>query len=100
MGTDKTRADVLREAAQIIADQGWAQGQWLDGSGPVCMDGALGLAERGRAIGGASAPLYDFVWQALGESPIGFNDLPGRTAEEVINALRTAADAAEREALA
>ena len=96
---EKSVADVLRHAARIIEERGWTQ---LEGSrshpasdSRVCLVGSVEVA------GGSDAILYGnwfarwFGRYAGSPIPMAWNDTPGRTAAEVIAALRAAADAWE-----
>jgi len=84
----------LRAAADVLERDGWTQEQFTDALGCHCAEGAFMYAtpsvERWTA---ASAALRSY----LGAVVITWNDAPGRTAAEVIAALRAAADRAEAE---
>jgi hypothetical protein len=90
----------LRAAADVLERDGWTQNAYTDQNGCHCVMGAAyvamgcpttewaeGLTERVDAV-------RDFLGTFLGRRPHLWNDAPGRTAEEVIAALRAAADAA------
>ncbi|MDP9145933.1 MAG: hypothetical protein M3N43_14790 [Actinomycetota bacterium] len=83
---------MLRHAARIIEERGWCQTTMEDRAGRVCLLGGIvksvGYQELGRAA-------HQFVMGQIG-SAINFNDTHGRTAAEVIAALRAAADEADR----
>jgi hypothetical protein len=99
MSADQVAAD-LRAAADLLEHEGWTQGQFQDEeTGCRCAAGALEAAAEeeisGRWLDGIAA-----LTQQLGISPgpislYRWNDTPGRTADEVIAALRAAADRAE-----
>ena len=99
------RALLLR-AAEVIEERGWTQGSYCDGDGGVCAMGAIsvgagyppesidGLANyvSGKAVMKLIKvidPQGKFV-DRIGSIP-DWNDTRGRTKEEVIAALRTAA---------
>lgn len=87
----------LRAAADVLERDGWRQGELVDSYGCRCVLGAMD----------AAAPLrredaVEQMWNALADvvgtrAIVKWNDAPGRTADEVIAALRTAADRAEAE---
>lgn len=91
----KTPAMVLREAAAIIERDGWCQGDYRDGK-KRCAVGAIADARP------PDWPdrLFDAVDSAI-EAVVGtailpdWNDAPGRTKDEVIAALLSAANQAE-----
>jgi hypothetical protein len=92
-----TAAEVLRKAAEVIRERGLASGRYESESGAVCMFGAVNFVLTGHANLPSDnlAPeraLKDFFGYG---SVIGFNDTPGRTADEVIAALLKAAELAE-----
>lgn len=77
----------LRQAADYIETHGWCQGKFERDDGHVCVSRAIHRA------GGDLAARLAFV-DFLGTpdvSLLGWNDTPGRTAEEVIAALRECA---------
>lgn len=99
--TDKTTAEILREAAEYIGEHGWIQGQLSNPDGKVCAIGAINRAAKSDAV----ADTYDAIealWNYL-ELPSGeqlgsglhpvarWNDAPGRSAEDVILAMKCAA---------
>lgn len=104
--------DVLDRAADIIERNGWWQNFYCDlGSSlpkrdcAVCARGAINLAANGRTpdrlskVGEAALQALERYLGISGEYPdsvADWNDHPGRTAEEVVAALRGTA-AAERE---
>jgi hypothetical protein len=92
----KTTADVLRHAALLIEERGWCQGDAVDAHGHLCAVGALSLAMYGdpecmipSEISNALRRSFDSRYSV----PI-WNDVEGRTAAEVIAALRAAAELA------
>lgn len=106
----------LRNAADVIERDGWHQGAYFqpeDGNGSggcrVCASGAINTAVHGFAwppiFDTSERERADAAWYAastFADGPWGsivlWNDEPGRTAEEVIAALRGAADKLEAEA--
>lgn len=93
-----TARDVLLAAADVIECNGWCQDDAGRVGGPRCVLGALRQAclpeLPGLAHAEAHGRLRTFV-HASGASfdLIAWNDAPGRTAAEVIAALRGAAGA-------
>lgn len=117
----KTAADVLRHAALIIEEHGWNQGNYMDAQGHVCAMGAIGKAlgapwyDSGQGFESSyyriepytsHETLHSAAVLALmakinpgDRAPRGvpeWNDDVGRTRDEVIAALRAAADATDR----
>ncbi len=110
-------SEILDQAANTLLRDGWYQGEYYkdDGtsaanrSGPCCQEGAISRAAFGyayvdylnsvrdqsealrKAQDDASRYMRNFVCQDGHRSSIDFNDAPGRTREEVVNALRGAA---------
>jgi hypothetical protein len=102
--TEMKTSEVLDLAADLIEKRGWVQGgeqnadsvddPWGRRGGPVCMEGAIGVAAgvgtlscdinacpAGKAV---RAYLNAERYQRLYD----YNDVPGRTKEEVIAVLR------------
>ena len=99
----------LRAAADVLERDGWTQGDYHASDGCHCVVGAIEVA---TGYWTSSRPQHDLsvtarretavdVFEAVLESPadtvFDWNDAPGRTAAEVIAALRAAADRAEAE---
>lgn len=105
-------SEVLHQAADIIERQGWEQwGGMEPGEGPKCLMGAIGQVIDAKVMD--LRPMFDktcysyaqverhpahaAVVEHIGEehtSPWGahqWNDIEGRTAEDVIGVLRAAA---------
>jgi hypothetical protein len=86
---------VLLRAAEIVRERGLCQGPWRPG-GPLCAAGAVGQAgeELGLSRAEMEAHLLRFAC-TLGGSAFsevhGWNDVPGRTATQVAEALERAA---------
>jgi hypothetical protein len=100
---EKTTADVLRHAARYLEEFGWVQDDVLDEHGRACAVGALyEVSDHDEYVLDAAcrrlAPVVGIgsgTWVMQRVSIGRWNDTPGRTAAEVIAALRAAADAAE-----
>ena len=115
-----TPADTLRGAAHYIAVHGWTQGDYYDpyDNGPfpaTCATGAISMAAHGRRTDDIEALSLDYKSDYVRAVdhfadyldrhtcdphapddttvlPFDYNDAPGRTADQVITALRDAAD--------
>jgi len=94
--TAQVAAD-LRAAVDVLERDGWTQGG-LSEDGRLCAIEAIWRA-CGQSGGERSQNAVEQLRTAIPfqRSIIGWNDTPGRTAAEVIAALRAAADAAEAE---
>ena len=86
---------VLLRAAEVVRERGLCQGPWR-AEGPLCAAGAIGEAGRdhGLARTEMEAQVLRFA-RSLGGSAVShvhvWNDAPGRTAEDVSEALERAA---------
>jgi hypothetical protein len=86
---------VLLRAAELVRGRGFCQGPWRRG-GPLCAAGAVGQAgeELGLIRPEMEVRILQFA-RALGGSAFSdvhsWNDTPGRTAGEVMEALQRAA---------
>ncbi|MGH3019848.1 MAG: DUF6197 family protein [Gaiellaceae bacterium] len=86
---------VLLRAAEIVRERGLCQGPWRTG-GPLCAAGAVGEAGKDHGLDRAEmeARVVRFA-RALGGSDVShvhcWNDAPGRSAGEVVEALERAA---------
>jgi hypothetical protein len=96
--TDKTTAEILYDAAKYIGEHGWCQGQLSDSDGNVCAIGAINrVAESDTAADTYDAieALRDYLnlpEHAITLHPVArWNDEPGRSAEDVILAMKCAA---------
>ena len=101
----KSDAQILEDAAAIIECNGWYQGNlaggawtvaggWyeaIEAGAPCCILGAINVA-AGEGVFMDPWPLGEFV--TGNPSPGVWNDAPGRTKEEVLTALRDAAQRA------
>lgn len=87
----KTTADVLRHAALLIEERGWAQGDY-EVDGRLCLLGSLNVATDGHSWSTAMLANEACFFMIRGGIGAEWNDEPGRTAAEVTAALRTAAD--------
>jgi hypothetical protein len=80
---------VLMRAAEIVRERGWCQLDYEDDQGRVCAAGAL------YAASGDEWPYVAMgrrrLAASLGRAVETWNDVPGRTKEEVIEALERAA---------
>jgi hypothetical protein len=106
--TAQVAAD-LRAAADVLERDGWTQGVYVANDGCRCALGAiLGVvdpeadtpswfadAEQQQRFTFAADALIKAMDFNLGLYLVDWNDDPGRTADEVIAALRAAADQAE-----
>ena len=95
------RTDLLR-AAELLEANGWQQGRFGEAGGPQCVIGALNSAihraaanwlEVNSRVGVAILELQGHIEAP----PIVWNDARGRTAQEVIGALRATAKKLEEE---
>lgn len=102
---------VLRLAAALIERDGWCQGTYIAMDGRCCAVGALvqagggvidpdiydaGPVEMAR-IRGAFDAVTKFIGRTWVTDLVDWNDEPDRTAEEVLAALRGAADGLEHQ---
>lgn len=98
--TAQVAAD-LRAAADLLDREGWTQERFYDyDTGCRCVAGAL---RESVPDGGRWAYTVEALARHVGVPPFptsiyDWNDDSGRTADEVIAALRAAADAAEQQA--
>ena len=95
-------AQDLRAAADVLERDGWTQQMFCDPStGARCVMGSLDAVYGPRDSRGVGDPneaiAYIRLTEVIGPRVIQWNDAPGRTADEVIAALRAAADRAEVE---
>lgn len=114
MSTVTATADLLDKAAQIIEANGWLQDDYYDFTESqvmqkqpkecrVCAYGALNIAATGAPSPHAVDEEVDVVEDAAdavtsvlgieGLDLAAWNDVPGRTAQEVIDGMRTTAAA-------
>lgn len=96
-------AEVYRKAADLIEEKGWIRGSrgWF-GTAGFCLEGACASAAAGRNLfvediyPHESRPSWYVTLQGIlgweGSKLFVWNDAAGRTGEEVITALRGAAD--------
>lgn len=88
-----TAQEVLLEAAEYLELYGWIQGEMGAFGGPCCIVGAtVSVDPLGEAR--AEAQLAVRRYLSVDSLPL-WNDAPGRTAAEVIAALRGAAGGAK-----
>lgn len=99
MSNEKTPAQILRDAAELIRTRGWCQGEYeIDGC--LCIFGAvhvaLGREPDGIGFTTADRQIADALRSATGVVIVpDWNDAPGRTAEQVIAAIERAAASIE-----
>lgn len=90
-------SEVIREAKNLLFERGWCQGDLMGPDG-LCTRGALGVAATGSAYASnfASVEAEFFIKTVVYPVTVpGWNDAPGSTFGEVIDAL----DRAEKLAL-
>lgn len=95
----ETLAELLDQAADVVVERGFHQGWFCandDGSGPVCIRGALSVAATGSALPQGWTKLLDEAISLLDEACDAtlierWNDTTGRTADEVVELLRATA---------
>jgi hypothetical protein len=97
----QTAAD-LRAAADVLERDGWTQGSFKDQNGCRCAAGAISKVALDRFpedsdfnFDEAFEDALDALRAFVGKPVVVWNDERGRTAAEVIAALRAAADAVE-----
>lgn len=97
--TRRELANVVRATAQELTEHGWCQGTTRDLDGKLCLVGALHrVTYQSHIYGAALSCLWDQL--VLSDhspelSPIGWNDAPGRTAEQVVALCNATADRLE-----
>ena len=93
--TAQVAAD-LRAAADVLERDGWTQGRFYDRSTHArCAVGAIHYVVNHKGVRAVQA--REAFADHVGEMGSSWNDAVGRTAAEVIAALRAAADRAEAE---
>jgi hypothetical protein len=94
---DAQARSLLLKTADSLETNGWMQGAYGSPDGPKCMVGAMRFAHHGGLSDlGLVAPnvLSWALWlieSFLETEPVKYNDVPGRTAEEVVTSLHLAA---------
>lgn len=89
--------ETCRRAADYIAEHGWMQGNFTNSEGEVCILGALHrVTERFGFFWGAEDLVGQYLfaqgfWSGVGSIAI-YNDAPTTTKEDVILALKRAAE--------
>lgn len=87
----KSTKRVLLDAANLIETRGWHQGSYESKDGCLCIFGAVHQA----ANHGDYEEAWHLLWErTVTDSPIDWNDQPGRTKDEVLALLRETAEAA------
>lgn len=94
----KTPQEALLHAALFIEEHGWVQHQYRGRNGERCMSSAVIEVTGGmnnEVLYHATCRLVDkYLFRTTDTgSMVGYNDAFGRTAAEVISALRSAAEA-------
>lgn len=95
-GREMTECELRLGAAAIIKERGWCQGGYSNGTGAVCIVGALSVVLVGSTEGLGRVPddscehlLFVRAVKAMGlVSPPLWNDYPGRTVHQVLAKLR------------
>ncbi len=86
---------VLLKAADILREHGWCQGTIRDRQGRRCAVGAILMADLmvGAAFALPRSPYADLAMRKMlpDQGVSTWNDEPGRTVEEVIEAMERAA---------
>lgn len=96
-------SDILLEAAQVINEYCWTQGQYRDADEGFCVVGALRRSYSRLSRTNIPDLYYTtyvraarILMEVIGACPLEkWNDLPGRTKDEVVGALVIAADRPE-----
>ena len=91
-----TTREVLLKAADIIEEKGWYQGNMIGPKGELCMLGALNVAsDYSLEYFNVRTVVRDHLHISVKDKSFSlsnWNDAPERTKEEVIAALRGAAE--------
>jgi hypothetical protein len=87
---------LLLKAAALIEERGWCQREQESDDGRLCALGALHYADGNRPYDGVSKlgqKARNRLCRAIGTDRVGsqWNDVPGRTKEEVVAKLRAVA---------
>ena len=105
-------SEILAKAADLIEQRGWSQGWYCDDAGSLCATGAIlaaaGIEPEARESANLWATFDDAKWadadrawrvvdDVVNAHTPAWNDARGRTAAEVVAALRGAAEAARAE---
>ncbi len=100
----RTAEWVLREAAETLELVGWCQGILTNDRGQYCAAGAIRRAvnegnyqNEGAAVT-ACVSAVETLEAEVGQTIVDWNDTPGRTSDEVIAAMRYAAERVEAQA--
>lgn len=80
--------NVLEQVIEVIERQGWQQGPQVFTASGHCM--LTALHEVTKSNWDLFDPAYNALLKASGGNITAFNDAPGRTVEEVLEALRVA----------
>ena len=95
------RTDLLR-AAELLEANGWQQGSFGEAGAPQCMSGALNSASHESArdwpeVTSRFGVAIQELQRHIEAHAIEWNDVLGRTAQQVISALRATAKNLEEE---
>lgn len=84
----KSTVEYLREARDILIEEGWTQGAYVTPRG-YCAVGACSHVSPARYASPITTSIIMPLWEALAAEGIDYifewNDAPGRTKEEVID---------------
>jgi hypothetical protein len=81
---------VLDRAADHLTRRGWCQGEWFDPHDRACIGGAVHTYAPSPVV---ESLAMSMVSRAVGDLPDRWQDAPGRTKAEVLDALQRAARA-------
>ena len=84
---------LLLDAADLLEKYGWCQGSYHNRQHQFCMVGAVWAAAKTEVLNTAVKEASNHLIEITGPDITGWNDRPERTREEIIAALRKAADA-------
>lgn len=91
-------SEAFREAKCVLFERDWAQHTFGIEGGSVCALGAIGVALTGDELGwlDQGSAIITTLRRAIGGPITLFNDAPGRTFDEVIDAFDKAEKLAEQ----
>lgn len=82
--------EFFEKTLEIIKTDGWCQGSFTSSYGAHCLAGALSIAAGGESW----TPQFHIIANLIDTNSLtGWNDMKGRTEEEVISILERAIDA-------
>ena len=89
-------SEICLKAKDVLRERGWTQGRMRNDDGAFCVWGALVVADAGRVTldySMSAAWARSALAAAVGDPSVGlWNDVPGRTLDEVLAALDQAAE--------